>query len=130
MIELDVTTLVTDEDCGEFSCSMAESGRDDIGAVTWTAALAFVQEHELFASVDQDELRSWLSEWGAWDDEEIAEMSDSETRALLLQFIAGDIREMEGFDDLAEYRAAQEAGQVSGSLYQGDSGRWFFMVSA
>lgn len=76
----------------------------------------------------QSELRDWIRGFGAWDDEELAAMSDQETNALLLQFIAGDIREQEHFDTIEEWEAACESGQCSGALCQGDGGRWYYYV--
>jgi hypothetical protein len=50
-----------------------------------------------------------------------------EANAILLQFIAGDIQEMEDcFDSYEEYREAQEQGTASGYLYRTDDDRWIF----
>lgn len=128
--EIDVTHLVTDADCSEFSASVAERGKN-AGPETWANALEFAKEKPLAKPENQSDLRDWIREFGAWDDEEIAAMSDEETNALLLQFVAGDIREMEAFDSPEEYQAAQEAGTCSGYLYhdvQATPPRWLFYV--
>ena len=128
MIELDVTHIVA-EDCFKFAASVAERGQN-AGPETWANALLFVREKPLVKSEQQDELRAWIREWGAWDDGDIAAMSDDDTNALLLQFVAGDVREMENFSDYAEYLAAAEAGQVQGNLYRSDDGtQWFYTLS-
>lgn len=128
MIQIDVTHLVS-EDCSQWSDSVFNSGRDDIGAVTWRRACETAADAPLVGPEGQDELRRWIREFGAWDREEIAAMTDTETNALLLQFVAGDIQEMERFETPEAYRAAQEAGQASSYLWRDDSGRWFFDIT-
>lgn len=128
--EIDVTHLVTSEDCSEFSSSIAERGQN-AGPETWANAVAFVKEKPLAKPENQSDLRDWIREFGAWDDEEIAAMTDDDTNALLLQFVAGDIREMKRFDSPEEYQAAQEAGTCSGYLshdVQANPPRWLFYV--
>lgn len=59
--------------------------------------------------------REYLSEYGAWSDEEIAEMTPDESTALFVQFVSGDYRELEssahdaghGIDSLTAATLAQ-----------------------
>lgn len=144
MFELDVTHLI-DLDCSQFSDSIHNSGLENIGQVTWRNAVAHVAELEadgapLVAPEHQDELRDWIRSTGGWDADEIAAMSDTETSALLLQYIAGDIKEMESFGDYEAYQQACEDGQCSGSLWRATDAdgpepgaltdRWFYTVDA
>ncbi len=76
----------------------------------------------------RDEARAWLKDFGAWDEDEIAAWSDTELNALVVQFIAGDIREMDMFDTTEEYQEACERGTCSGRLYPGRNGEWYFYV--
>jgi hypothetical protein len=106
-----------------FSDSIANSGLQNIGQVTWRNAVENATDTPLVKPEQQDELRDWIREFGAWDDEEIAAMTDEETNALLLQFIAGDYQELQSYDSFEEYSE-----QAGGRLYPGDDGRWYFYV--
>ncbi len=64
----------------------------------------------------RDEVRSFVQSWGAWGEEEINGLTDTELNALLIQFIAGDYR---------EHFEEGEADEFS-SLYGGDNGEWFY----
>lgn len=123
---IDVTYLVTDYDCSLFASSVYESGRENIGQITWTNAMQHVAVESLVTAADQDELREWLAGFGAWDREEVYAMSDQETNALLLQFIAGTIRAMERYDSYDEYMTQVEAGCEPGNLWRNEDGTWAF----
>lgn len=125
-MEIDVTTYVTTVDCSELSGSVAELG-SNAAPYTWSNAMEQA-DPPLVTSEQQGELREWLQGFGAWDEDEIAAMSDQETNALLIQFIAGDVREMDMYSDVAEYEQAQEKGECSGHLLQGDNDTWWFYV--
>ena len=138
MLELNVTTLVNEVDCADFASSIAESGNKDIGKVTWENALSYVSDEPLVTGDDVDTVRDWLRGFGAWTGEELDAMSDREINAMLLQFVAGDIREMERFidghepddteDSYEAFLAASEAGTVGGRLFRSTSDDWFFTV--
>lgn len=133
-MEIDVTRYVTEFDCSLFSNSVANSGLDNIGQITWNNAKQHCAIDTLVTPEQQDELRDWIRDFGAWDDEEIAEMGDEETNALLLQFIAGDIQEMERFETYEEYQEAAEQGQVTGRLWRASdednapNGTWYYYI--
>lgn len=129
MPEIKVTHLVREVDCSEFFASVFERG-ENVGPETWANALEAAKEAPLLKGKEFDEARDWLRGFGAWDEEELRLKTDDEIGALVLQFIAGDIREMESLysDDPEGYRAAQEAGEVSGYLSLGDDGEWYFYL--
>lgn len=129
-MEIDVTDYVQGYDCEQLSSSIAESGLENIGEITWRNAMIHVAVQPLVKPDQQDALRQWIGELGAWDETEIAAMSDQETNALLLQFVAGDVREMEAYADLEEWGQACHDGQASGRLYPGDDDRWYFYVGS
>lgn len=128
-MELDVTHMVNgDDDMSLLSGSRAELGQD-AGKITWGNSLEYAKDQPLLKTEeDREEARAWLKGFGAWDAEEIAVWSDTELNALVVQFIAGDIREMEGFDSEDEYRKASEKGQVSGRLGTSADGKWYFYL--
>lgn len=116
-MEVEVTHLVNRaDDMAYYSASRAELG-DDAGAVTWQNAMDCFDPENLDADpplVSTEEqlqaARDWFAEFGAWEPEEIAAWNAQEVNALLLQFVAGDIRE------------------GSDSVYPGDDGRYWFYV--
>jgi hypothetical protein len=117
--EIDVTKYVElgPDAMSEYSASVLERG-ENAGQLTWKAACA-AQEDEserLVTPEQQPELRAYFLTFGAWTEEEIANMSDQEMCGLLLQMIAGDIR------DLAE------DAEDSGGLSKGDDGSWYYYV--
>lgn len=131
MLEVNVTKLVERvDDMIGFSGSQMEWG-PDAGPITWRNSQKEAKERPLVEDKDLDEIRSWARGFGAWDDDEIAAMTPADLNALLLQFIAGDIREADGLgflEDEEEYKAAVESGRVSGNLYKGDDGQWYYSV--
>lgn len=128
-MEIDVTHMIEDaDDMPTLSGSVAELGKD-AGKITWANSLEYAKAHPLLADDDaRDEARGYFKGFGAWSKEEIAAWSDAELEALVSQYIAGSIREMEAFDTDDEYAEASREGRVSGCLYKGDNGRWYFYL--
>jgi len=137
-MEIKVTHLVNEASSMiEYSASVAELG-ENAGRETWDNAVESAEESPLLTTVDDLQVcKDWLAEFGAWDDDEINAWTPAEVNALLLQFIAGNIREAMPalVEDYAEYRRMEEAGQISGGLYKcdivgnADFGEWFFYCS-
>jgi len=131
-VEIDISHL-ENEDCSQFSDSIANSGLQNIGQITWRNACEHAAEKPLCPADKQSELRSWLAEFGAWSREEIAAMPDTETNALLLQFVAQDLQEYlehEGTDDFERWNENH-----GGNIYRcdvpghEDFGKLFFLMS-
>jgi hypothetical protein len=127
-MEINVTELVRmhldpegDYNMRDFSASQAELG-PRAGQITWRAANDYFHDRPLLVDGNDDlyDLECWILEFGAWDQSEVDTMSDTELNALLLQFIAGDIREaadLGAFGDCKDdYIAACEAGSCRGNL--------------
>jgi hypothetical protein len=129
MLEIDVTRYLGDDhDLMDYSSSVAESGQN-AAKFTWENALAEANDHPLVTKDEELEyVRRWLLDWGAWDQKEVDAMSDKEVNALLLQFVSGDLREMEMFETPEAYEAAQREGSVSAALGPGDGGRWYYLI--
>ena len=125
-MEINVTHYAEHVDCSMFSASIAETGREDIGRITWENAMNHVQIEGLVTPEQQGELREWLADFGAWSIEEIEAMSDQETDALLLQFVASAIREYRDAEDHGELASYLE--NHGGQLYRDESGQWWFYV--
>lgn len=132
--ELDVSTIVSSIAPRDYSASVAELGAD-AGRITWTAACE--DARELFAdNFNRESFDAYFSSFGAWTDEELAAHTDEECAALMLQFIACDMREAdldggaEPFTDewWPQYEAASADGTVSGRFFRADDGRVFYYI--
>ncbi len=107
-MELDITALVASfgDSPERFSNSVARSGMDNIGAITWRNACAV--DVMLVNDETRSELEDHFRGYGAWSREELSDMSDVELNALLVQFVSGDYQ---------EYTAAEEAGNFLECLF-------------
>ena len=119
-MKIDITDLIS-EDLGMFSGSAAELG-DNAGQITWRNALEYVTGNPIVPNADA--ARDYFESFGAWSADELKAMSDQEINALALQFIAGDVREIEGKCaddngeiDWQEYGELASAGQLPGAYY-------------
>jgi hypothetical protein len=124
MTEVNVTRLITDLDPAEISGSIAERGKN-AGPETWANAKAAATEAPLLDPADRDAVRGFFQGFGAWEPEEIAAWTDAELDALVLQYAAGDLREVQslcpgdglGGIDWEEAEALSEAGTIGGRLF-------------
>jgi hypothetical protein len=136
-MELDITEFVTDVDAFQLSASAAEMGQN-AGKITWANSKAEAARAPLLTTPEAlEKARVWLGEFGAWDDEEIAAWSEQEVNALVIQFIAGNLREIEslcmGDDGEIDWAKAEELsseGRISGGIYPGDDGRFYFWLGS
>lgn len=135
--ELDITSLIRSEEFVSFDLSnnRATLG-DDAGRLTWNASMETAREVVSLIPTPEhkDEFRDFVRSSGGWTREEIAAWSDTELDALLLQWIAGDIREAFGDADFADWDWAQyetdaSEGRISSRLFKADDGRVFFSIS-
>lgn len=98
----------------------------------WGAAQSFASKHPVLNSPHAlAAMRAHLLGCGAWEGEEIANMTAIELTALLVQLIAGDMHESglhagstEG--DWAKYEEDGVAGRVPWNLFRGDDGRFYY----
>ena len=134
--ELDISRIVGTDDFVPFDLSNnAATLGDNAGALTWNASKEAAQAiPSLLPTPEHKEaFRDFVRSSGGWNDEEIAAWSEAELDALLLQWIAGDIREAFGDSepsewDWAEYEKDAEAGRVSSRLFKAEDGRIFFSI--
>jgi hypothetical protein len=131
MTEIDITDFFRACHPERLSASAAELG-DQAGRITWSNALQAARDWPPL--ITADELTAWrdhVRTWGAWTEEEIRAWTDLEARALLLQHIAGCMREGKlpphaAPADWVRYEALVQDGTVSGEIYPGDDARIFF----
>ena len=128
-MELKITRLFKTINPRYYSASCAEIGQD-AGAVTWQnaidAAPRLLNTKEKLQAFAQH-----IRGFGAWSDAEIGKMSVKHCNALLLQMIAGDIREA-GLNtkspDWTKYQEESEAGQISGRMFEGTDGQIYYYL--
>ena len=137
-MEIDITNFVRESEPHEFSASVMELGKD-AGKITWNNAKTEAALHPLISTDDEiDAFRAWIKEFGAWDADEIAAWNSDECNALLIQFISGDLRELQQLcpsdnPDGIDWRKAEKRsseGVISGRIYPGDDGRVYFYLGS
>jgi len=139
MHEIDITDIITSESfhTRELSNSIANSGMQNIGQVTWSNANERAKEEliqKAFKDIETEDLIDHFLEFGAWTREELMKDGRTGMIALTMQFIAGDLQEagiedwqdVESFD-WALYEKDCQAGQLSGNLFQSD-GRIYYTL--
>lgn len=133
-MEIDITSFFESADPFEFSASHAERGQN-AGPETWANAKREGSESPLLTTPEQlDALRSYVRDFGAWEEAEIAAWDAAECNALFIQFVSGDMREANldsepSDSDWAEYRRRAEEGRCSSQLYRNDDGRVYYSLS-
>lgn len=120
-MEINITRFMREGAPSDYSASRAELG-DKAGEITWGHAVEDAKEWRMLTDEDdREQFRDHIRQFGAWDDDEIAEWSDDELEALLIQCISGDMRDA-GLTGLptdaewAEYEAGAEQGTYSGRI--------------
>jgi hypothetical protein len=136
--ELNITHLFADDSAfvpSDCSNNRATLG-DNAGALTWNASkeTAAIMTPLLDSDEKKEQFRDWVKSSGGWTRDEINAWSDLELNALLLQWIAGDVREAFGDAELAEwdwkqYEKDSESGRVSSRLFKDDDGNVYFSIS-
>lgn len=125
-MEIEITQLL-EEDMFQFSHSRMEGG-ENAGENTWRAALdgprPLLTTPEQFSAT-----RDYFGGFGAWTGEELNAMSENEIQALLLQFIAGDVREA-GADSLDEldWEAYEADENLCHRLFRADDSRIYYSI--
>ncbi len=126
-MELDITEFFNAARPADYAASVAEIG-EHAGQITWNRAIADAPRFDLLDTDDKvDASVAYVRGFGAWSDAEIEGFSLVELSALLIQFIAGDIREA-GLDSGATW-AEYEAGDNAGRLFKGIDGRVYYDLS-
>lgn len=132
-MEIDVTSLVGDqENWMEYSGSRMEHGQD-VGRITWERSCERAEDGPLLSTEEQFEAaRKYFRSFGAWDEDEIAAWTPQELNALFIQFVAGNLREYplteDGEIDWMEAEELGREGNIAGGIYRGDDGKfWFYL---
>jgi hypothetical protein len=129
-MKIDITSFFATVTPRELSGSVAEMGAH-AGAITWTASCAASVHHPLLTTDEQREaFREWVDGTGF---DGVSDLCNVELNALLLQWIASDLREM-GMDedtseiDWEEVEKMQEEGVYPSNIFKGDGGKVYFSL--
>ncbi len=117
----------------KYSASQAELG-SNAGAITWANANDAAKDMCPLRTSDQMQaMREFVKDSGGWSAEEIAAFSDQELNALLVQWIAGDIRESLGLDgariDWPRYYRECETGRNPSRFFNSGRKVFFYLGS-
>ena len=137
-MEIDITDFVRTAETHDLFASVAEMGQD-AGKITWANALREANsECWQFVNPDnRDEFEAWVRDFGAWSREEVAGWSLDECNALLIQFIAGYLNELESLCysdddefcvDWEEAERLSQKGTIGGNIFKGADNRVYFYM--
>ena len=130
MLEFNVSSILSGE-LSDLSGSRAEHG-DNAAQFTWGNANREAANSPVLRADQIDDAKAWAAEFGAWDSDEIAAWSDDEVNALVIQYVAGDLRTAQdlcpgdgpGDIDWQAYEALCEAGTVSANIFANGTEVW------
>ena len=115
----------------DYSASVAEIGYNAARS-TWQAAVDDSDDYLMLDSDEKrEEFRRYVKGFGAWTEDEIRAWSDQELNALLIQMIAGDIREAKldtDNPDWEQYEKDSEAGRVAGRIFKGSDSEIYYYI--
>lgn len=129
-MELDITHVLNEE-TWDYAGSWVTHG-EGVGQRTFNNARK--DADALFPNVEREDLEDHFKVYGAWPQEELAAMSLTDLRAMLLQDVTLNIREM-GLEDVCpdeydwdEYEEDCSQGIYAGNIFLGDNGRIYFYM--
>lgn len=128
--ELDITHVLNEETWG-YAGSRATHG--ELG-VRQTFDNARKDADELFPDVEREDLVDHFRGYGAWSLEELEAMTLTDLRAMLLQDVTLNIREMGLEDEFPDeydwdrHEAECQRGTYRGIVGRGDDGRIYFYL--
>jgi hypothetical protein len=130
-MEINITKFYNEAFPKDYSASVMEIG-NNAGKQTWQAANDDSEDYMMLDNTDKlDAMREHIRGFGAWNDNEISEMSDIELNALLIQMISGDIRNCclnEDRNDWVGYQEQMNDGQISGRIFVGNFGEVYYYI--
>ena len=123
MLELNITDFFKTENPCDYSDTIANSGQQNIGQITYNNALNSDYDFiSPLSDTETQELRDFFLSFGDWEKEEINNWSARELNALLSQFISGDLREQT--DENGNIYA--ENNPIANTIFQDENGNvWY-----
>ena len=129
-MEIKITAIVNSISPINYSASAAELGLN-AGETTWGNATKDANELLAGDAFDREAYISFFKDFGAWSVEELNNMTDCDIKAMMLQYIAGDMREGDitsnmTADEWAEYESSENAGRI----FLGVDGEIYFYIGS
>jgi hypothetical protein len=130
MSEINITCFFEEGDHFAYSHSQAEGG-PSAGRDSWAAAKERASEEPHLLTTDE-EFEAWRSDLHDMGFSEGGEITTdrAELESLLIQFVAGDICEMQSIcgDDWAKFEELAERGIIGGRMYRGGDGQIYYYI--
>ena len=124
-MEIDITAFFENADPFEFSHSRANAGPQ-----TWANAKEEAQRSPLLTTPEQlDALRSYVREFGAWSEEEIAAWGPIECNALFIQLISGDMREGNLDREEPDWDAYEADDSLTHNIFKAGNDKIYYSLS-
>lgn len=131
-MEIDITDFALCQEASDFSASQAELGKD-AGQITWANAMREAKTYPWITADNRDEFERWVRGFGAWEEAEVKGWTLQHCCALAIQFVAGDLRELENVCDTCTSRDkygfnwSRIKNRLDGgnSIYKGDDKRLY-----
>lgn len=131
-MEINITRFFNDASPMDYSASVAEIGRD-AGPDTWRAAVEAFDDYVLLTTDEERAaMRAYAKEFGAWTEEAIAAWSDAELNALLIQMVAGDMREagLTPESTVTDWQAYEDNESCSHRIFRTVAGNIYFYIGS
>lgn len=133
-MEIDITEFFNEADAYDYASSRAERG-ENAGRETWQNALGEAARKPLLSTEEElDVLRDYMRGFGAWSADEVNGWSADECNALFIQYISGNIRELEslcmGDDGKIDWDEAEKLareGTIAGNIYRSGDHIFFYL---
>ena len=133
-MELDITDFfLSCDDPQQYSASVVEYG-DRAGAITWANACRDAKMYPLLRTEEEiTAAQKYIKSFGAWSEAEITAWPTDKLGALLIQFIASELRDV-GLSASATpenweyYEALIHTGQVAGGIFRDVDGRIYYSI--
>lgn len=131
-MELNITKFFNEACAKDYQASIAEIG-ENAARDTWQAAIDDSPVYMFVNDDTRDDIQAHFRAYGAWSEDEIKAWSDIELNAILIQDIAGSIREFRELaeGDWEEWEELCNAGTCSSRLFGGDlsvNGEIYFYI--
>lgn len=129
-MHIDITDFVNAACPQDYSASRLDFGQY-AGWITWNHAIEDSPDYFMLDDDDKREaFRDFVRSAGAWSDEEIRTWSDIELNALLIQWVSGDLREIDYSGDWTDddWRDYESDDSICHRIWRGDDGRIYFYI--
>jgi hypothetical protein len=132
-MEINITKFFKETAARDYSASAQELGQN-AGTITWNNAVEDSPEYFMLDDDDKREaFRKFVEASGGWSESEINAWDDYQLNALLLQWIAGDIREADldqVCPDWAAYEEDSREGNIAGRVFLDEGGEIYFYIDS